>query len=137
MDDFFTLTSFATLTGSVVAVVVIVNALRSAINWGPRWFGLLVSIGVAFIALAITSSMGEGQETAGMGWIKYFTTFVNGCLIYTSAFGIQNTVVAAQPSEKGVSFQGVEEDEEEEEEMDGEVETIGISNGNLTFRKRW
>lgn len=130
MDDFFTLTSFATLTGSVVAVVVIVNALRSAINWGPRWFGLVVAIVVAFLALAITSSMGEVQETAGLGWIKYFTTFVNGCLIYTSAFGIQNTVVAPTTSNNGTSFQGIEEDEEEEGRFPG-------TKGNLTFRKRW
>ncbi len=128
MDDFFTLTSFATLTGSVVAVVVIVNALRSAINWGPRWFGLVVAIVVAFLALAITSSMSEVQETAGLGWIKYFTTFVNGCLIYTSAFGIQNTVVAPTSSNGGTSFQGVEEEDE------GRFSEI---NGNLTFRKRW
>ena len=133
MDDFFTLTSFATLTGSVVAVVVIVNALRSAINWGPRWFGLVVAIIVAFLALAITSSMGDVQETAGLGWIKYFTAFVNGCLIYTSAFGIQNTVVAATSSSGGTSFQGVEEEEEDEENKSG----LSGTKSNLTFRKRW
>ncbi len=105
MDDFFTLASFATLTGSVVAVVVIVNSLRHALNWGPRWFGLALSILIAFVALHLTASVGDQSRTVGLGWIKYLAVFVNGCLIYTSAFGIQNTVVAKPSSESDLSFQ--------------------------------
>lgn len=104
MDDFFTVASFATLTGSVVAVVVIVNALRHALNWGPRWFGLALSVLVAFVAFYLTTNMGEQPKTANLGWIKALTIIVNGCLIYTSAFGIQNTVVVSS-SAAGMSFQ--------------------------------
>ena len=111
MDDFFTLTSFATLTGSVVAVVVIINALRHSLNWGPRWFGLVVSIFIAFVAYYLTTSLGTESKTASLGWVKYFTVFVNGCLIYTSAFGIQNTVVANSSTTKDdLSFQEFTED---------------------------
>lgn len=99
MDDFFTLASLGTLTGSVMAVVVIVNTIRHVFNWGPRWFGFAVSILISFIAFYITSGMGAGPKTAGTGWLRYFIIFVNGCLIYTSAFGIQNIVIARKPPE--------------------------------------
>lgn len=108
MDDFFTLASFATLTGCVVAVVVIVNSLRHALNWGTRWFGLTLSILIAFVALQLTVSVGDTPKTVNLGWFKYLTVFVNGCLIYTSAFGIQNTVVVQASSESDISFQSVQ-----------------------------
>ena len=106
MDDFFTLASLGTLTGSVMAVVVIVNTIRHVFNWGPRWFGFAVSILVSFIAFYITAGMGEGPKTAGTGWLKYFIVFVNGCLIYTSAFGIQNIVIARKPTEYAPEIMG-------------------------------
>lgn len=114
MDDFFTLASFATLTGSVFAVVFIVNALRHALNWGPRWFGLALSILIAFVAFHLTTSLGAHPKTAGLGWIKYLTVFVNGCFVYTSAFGIQKTVITKTAPEGELSFQGIAERETEE-----------------------
>ena len=108
MDDFFTLASFATLTGCVVAVVAIVNALRHALNWGPRWFGLSLSILIAFVALYITANVGDAPKTENLGLFKYLLAFVNGCLIYTSAFGIQNTVVVKASSESDLSFQNAQ-----------------------------
>lgn len=106
MDDLFTLASFATLTGCVVAVVVIINSLRHALNWGPPWFGLLLSILIAFVALHLTASVGDTSKTANLGWFKYLIVLVNGCLIYTSAFGIQNTVVI---DKSGLGFQSAQE----------------------------
>jgi hypothetical protein len=94
MDDFFTAASFVTLTGSVASVVIIVNVFRSVFNWGPKWFGLILSIVVAVIAWHIASSTGGQSKTAALGSLAYFIVFVNGCLIYTSAFGIQNTIIA-------------------------------------------
>jgi hypothetical protein len=106
MDDFFTVASFATLTTTVVAVVAVVNALRHALNWGPRWFGLLLSIAFALVALFVTAAMGETSQTAGLGWIRYLVALINGCVIYTSAFGVQNAVIAP-PVTDGVQAEGV------------------------------
>ena len=125
MDDFFTVASFATLTGSVVAVVAIVNALHHSLNWGPRWFGLALSILIAFVALQITASIGVQSKTAALGWFKYLMVFVNGCLIYTSAFGIQNTVVTTPSSESDLSFQSAEGVKPEERAA------------RLTVRSKW
>ena len=94
MDDFFTVASFATLATTVLAVVAVVNAVRHAFSWGPRWFGFLLSIVFAFVAFSVTAAMGEESRTTDLGWIRYLVVLVNGCLIYTSAFGVQNTVIA-------------------------------------------
>ncbi|MGD8353168.1 MAG: hypothetical protein PVJ01_03305 [Pseudomonadota bacterium] len=94
MDDLFTLASLGTFTGAVMAVVVIVNTIRHVFNWGPRWFGLALSILVSFVAFYITVYIGEGPGVKTPGLLKYFIILLNGCLIYTSAFGVQNTVIA-------------------------------------------
>lgn len=105
MDDFFTVASFATLTATVLAVVAVMNTLRHALGWGPRWFGLLLSIAFAFVAMNVTAAMGEQSQTADLGWIRYLVALVNGCLIYTSAFGVQNTVISERAPRQGVTME--------------------------------
>ena len=102
MDDFFTVASFGTLAGSVAAVVVIVSALRHAVNWGPRWFGLIESVAVSFFAWSLTKKMASAStDNINIGVIQYVIVLLNGCLIYTSAFGIQNTVIAPDNAGNG------------------------------------
>jgi SNF family Na+-dependent transporter len=127
MDDFFTAASFATLTGSVASVVVIVNVFRHVFNWGPRWFGLILSIVVAVIAWHIAASAGDQSKTAALGLFGYFIVFVNGCLIYTSAFGIQNSIIGKPPNGNGsgLEWQGVTKGAEKEKP------------GRLTLRSYW
>ena len=116
MDDFFTPASFVTLTGAVASVVVIVNAIRHAVNWGPRWFGLILSIGIAFLAWHISAGTGDQSKTTALGGLGYFIVLVNGCLIYTSSFGIQNTVIGKPPNGDGggLDWQGVTKGTERE-----------------------
>ena len=102
MDDFFTVASFGTIASCVVAVVAIVNALRHAVNWGPRWFGLLLSIGTAIAALVVTANWGESKTASIPVILRGLIVLVNGCLIYTSAYGIQNTVIV----QKGAELRG-------------------------------
>ena len=87
MSSFVTIESFGTLVGCVATVVVLVNTTRHVFDWGPRWFGLLSSIVVSAVAFSISKSELSGP-------IAYMLVMLNGCLIYTSAFGIQNTVVS-------------------------------------------
>lgn len=103
MDDFFTLASFGTLVGCVSATVVIMNVMRHVFNWGPRWMGFLVALAIAIVALVVTSGMGPSQ-TEQMGVVRYLIALVNGCLIYTSAFGVQNNAVVPL-ADGGVTLQ--------------------------------
>jgi hypothetical protein len=109
MDNFFTVASFGTLVGCVSAVVVIMNVMRHAFNWGPRWMGLLVSLVIAVVALKVTSGFGA-SHTAELGTLRYLIALMNGCLIYTSAFGVQNNAVV-ELAPGGLRLQSVEDDE--------------------------
>lgn len=106
MDDFFTPASLATLIGSVAAVTIIVNTIRHALNWGPRWFILVLSIAIAFIALVVSQGLGDQSQTIQLGWLRYIIVLINGCLIYTSAFGIQSNVIVERDEVSGLEFQG-------------------------------
>ncbi len=100
MDDFFTITSLVTLSGCVTIVIVIVNGMRHALNWGPRWFGLFVSIVISFIALYITNNIEDGVHK-DLEMINYLIAFFNGFLIYASAFGVQTGLISAPPAGSG------------------------------------
>lgn len=85
--------ALATLGGAILAVVVITNTLRHVFNWGPRWFALILSVVTSFVAASI-----QGFDFGGAELVKnIFLIILNGCLIYTSAFGIQNNVISPVP----------------------------------------
>jgi len=111
VDNFFTLSSMTTLAGSVAVVVVVLNTTRHVLNWGPRWFGLLIAIAVSIGALHASSAAAAtgGAAAAAPGLLGYIVALVNGCLIYTSAFGLQNSTIAPADAEagSGIRFQSV------------------------------
>ena len=128
MDDFFTVSSLSTFGGAVTVVVVILNTVRHAFNWGPRWFGLIISVLVSLGALLIATSVpaeAAAGESGGSGIASWIVAVVNGCLIYTSAFGLQNTVVTPRSggSGSGVSLQS--------------VASYPSAGGKLGFRSPW
>jgi hypothetical protein len=126
LNSFFTGQTFSTLAGCVLAVIVVVNVCRHAFNWGPKWFALIVSVAASFIALTsgavaaaeALSSPGDSTAAAapadstesqskgplqGKGG-RYLIALLNGCLIYCTAFGVQNNVIVGSGS--GGGFQG-------------------------------
>lgn len=106
MEDFFTIGTFATLAGCVFSTVLIMNTIRHSFKWGPEWFGLIISILVAIIAYNISSEGSLGDITNNESKItNYFIVFMNGCLIYTSAFGVQNTVINSIEKKDDLEYQ--------------------------------
>jgi thiol:disulfide interchange protein len=104
MSDLFTPESLVTLSGSVAAVWLVVNVIRHVTGWGPRWFGLLVALGMSLAGFFAAGGAGEATERA---WLHYLAVLINGLLIYSSAFGIQQTVLADRagrtPAKRGGS----------------------------------
>ncbi|MFW6288366.1 MAG: hypothetical protein ACOC2Q_01140 [Spirochaetota bacterium] len=91
MSDLFTPESLLSLSGSVGAVWLVVNVTRHATGWGPRWFGVIVALGMSFVTFFAT---GGADDVTELAWLRYIAVLVNGLLIYSSAFGIQQTVLA-------------------------------------------
>jgi len=103
ISEFITFNSLATLSSCILAVIVIMNTTRHVFNWGPRWFGLFLSILISFVAWKIS----ENDTNATSLIVNILLIVLNGCLIYTSAFGIQNTVVSPkQENQNAVLLDG-------------------------------
>lgn len=86
MDDWFTAGSVATFAGATGVVVVVCQALIQALGLRWRPLPLIVSLIVASVAAAIAD-----QDLGDWGTIGL--VFVNGCLLYCTAFGFSTTIL--------------------------------------------
>jgi len=87
-SDWFTLGSFAVFASATSIVMVLVNVIRHVFGWGPRWFGLLVALGVAVVGAVYTGIFEEGFDLP-----KAVIVLLNGFLLYATAFGVQNVAI--------------------------------------------
>jgi hypothetical protein len=81
-QDFFTKGSFATLLGATGIVYIVSGVVQSVFNFRPKWFALILSIVVSFIAASINA---DGAKEPAL--IRYLISLLNGFLIYSSAAG--------------------------------------------------
>ena len=90
MDEFFSWTSLATLGGATIAVVVVTNTARKLLKWDTLWIPFVVSVLVLFGTALSTGALTSIQ--AGL------ITFLNSCLLFCTALGINDTVVTQSSS---------------------------------------
>jgi hypothetical protein len=76
--EFFTVKSFGTLSGSVVAAGVVATVLSGVFGLDPKIVGLIVSVGVAYLGLFLA----KRRKAA-----DFVVTGFNGCLIYFTLVG--------------------------------------------------
>ncbi len=120
MNELFKPATLLTLTGCIAAEVVVMNTLRHATGWGPRWFALLLALAIAATAAVLAAKAVKPSAGTKHHWIvTILVVLLNGCLIYTSAFGVQNSVIG---------------DEDEDEQKSGMVPVAGV---RPTWRTPW
>ena len=149
-EAFFTWSSFGTLTGSTLVVVVVGNVLADVFGWRRKWFLLLLSILVSWAASSLNHFVPEqarndvgiedrssdpivdrsddntnddseenspkdttgiepnrmdtiepGTASSAPWFLQMLLIGFNGCLIYSCAFGLQNSVIAPAGSRAG------------------------------------
>ena len=83
INDFLTVESLATFGGTTLAAIVVSNTYRAIFKKNPKIVALIVSIGTC-VFFAYDAS----AEAIG-----YFIALVNGCLVFCSAFGLNNQVI--------------------------------------------
>ena len=81
-EEFYTLQSMLTLTGSAGATFLICNGLQRALDFNPRWVGLAVAEALAIAGTLVSHDAVKGSD--------YFVAIVNGFLIYATAAGATN-----------------------------------------------
>ena len=92
-DTFFTWASLGTVTGAALVVVIVSNALRKAWRIRKPWLPFVVSLIVAFAGAAAAKTLGA--------WADYLVTFFNACLLFCTATGMHETVVAGAKGDDG------------------------------------
>ena len=100
-DSFFTLGTFATLTGCSTIVLIATGVLRHALKWNPRYVALIVSMICAFVAANIPADQGGGGSAALPSLWNWALVAANGFLIYATAFGIQGNLSGGPPGNDG------------------------------------
>ena len=80
--------SILTQAGAIAAVVAVANTIQYVFNFNPKWLALVISIGVAFLAVIVSGSRGT---------LDYIFGILNGCVIFCGAVGV-NTVAAPAPA---------------------------------------
>lgn len=93
-EHFVTRESIATTSGATLAVMVVTNALSAVFKAPPKPTAFAASMLVAAILTA---------STTNVVWLDWVFTFVNGCLIFCSAFGL-NEIAANPPGGAGANF---------------------------------
>lgn len=118
INEFMNTDSLKTIAGCVTAVVVLVNTLNHIFNWQARWFAALLALGLSILVFwTQIINIGNTKD-----FLLLVMVLVNACLIYTSAFGIQNSVIAI--------------DDEAAKKKDSDVE-LESAEKKFNWRKKW
>jgi hypothetical protein len=100
INSFFTIQSVGTLAGASAAVVFVSNTYRILTKSN--------SVVPPFIISIIVSFVGAYESGAWFGITEMFLVILNGCLLFCSALGVQETTVnlANRPPPGTVQAQG-------------------------------
>jgi hypothetical protein len=84
INDFYTIGALASLTGASSATLLVGNVAGYLLgDVARRWIALVAALAISFILLNISIPSPEFPD-----WV---IAFLNGLLIYTTAFGLNET----------------------------------------------
>lgn len=98
--EFFTVQSMLTLAGAAGATFVVCNGLQKALDFNPKWLGLVVA---QMIVLAGTAASGAA------GIADYMVGVINGFLVFLTAAGgtgAAGSGAGGQPVARGAALDG-------------------------------
>ncbi len=72
--------SLATFGGISIAVVAITNSFKNALGWSPSWLAWVLAIAICLCGAVLKTPKPDA--------IGYVIAFVNGCIVYCSASGM-------------------------------------------------
>src|SRR5262249_8586763 len=87
-DQFYTWPTLGTLAGASGATFIITNTLRSALDWSPKWLGLVVAQAICIGGGAVLGKQASDSVIA----------ILNGCLVYLSAVGVASATAGVAPT---------------------------------------
>ncbi len=95
LNDLFTIESLLSLQGSAAAAILVPNVFSSLIGEKFKPYKKILAFILAMVLAYIVAAL--AQET---GWIKWILAFFNGCLVYASAVGVNESLNASTPTKQ-------------------------------------
>lgn len=92
-QDYYTWESLRTLAIAAGAVIVVSNTLRTLLKFDSPWVPFLVSVG-----LTVFGAYSAAKLESAPDWI---ITLLNSCLLFCTATGANQGLVAARPRVEG------------------------------------
>ncbi len=91
--DFFSASTFGTLSGCAVVTWVVTAVLSGVLRGDPKIVGLVVAIAIAYVGLFLSGQRGKEH---------YVVSFFNGFLIYLTVVGSTSFLPYVNPKTAGV-----------------------------------
>lgn len=88
-QELYTIAILGTYAGSSGAVLILYNTFRTLLKKESLWVAFLISLVVSFVVAISTNALTNIAE--------YFLAFLNACLLFSSATGVQEIIAQPQP----------------------------------------
>lgn len=98
--ELFTWQALGGVAGATILTVLIVNAMRLALDWSPRWLALAVALVIQIILWTVISDR---------SWPAFWLAVFNSFVVYAAATGgnaIVGTVLSPEPETRAAQSAG-------------------------------
>ena len=98
LNDLFTWGSLVSLQGSSAAALLLPNVLSSVFGAGIDKYKRYIAFAISMILPYIVAAMATDT-----GWVKWVVALFNGCLVYASAVGINQSLSGSSGATRGTT----------------------------------
>lgn len=93
--QFFTATNIGSVALATSAIIVVVNTLYSLFKLPQKWTAIVTALLISYLFVLFSEEP---------HWYDWLLAFLNGCLLFCSALGLNQIVVSSKkPEEKEVA----------------------------------
>jgi hypothetical protein len=93
-DQFFTTVNIGSVAIATSAIIVVANTFYSLFKLPQKWTAIVVALLISYLNVMLAVEV---------QWYDWVLAFLNGCLLFCSALGLNEIVVSSKkPAEKDI-----------------------------------
>jgi hypothetical protein len=98
-DQFFTAVNIGSVAIATSAIIVVANTFYTLFKLPQKWTAIVVALLISYLNVVLME---------GVQWYDWVLAFLNGCLLFCCALGLNEIVVSSKkPEEKDIKgFRG-------------------------------
>lgn len=94
-DQFFTAVNIGSVAIATSAIIVVANTFYSLFKLPQKWTAIVVALLISYLNVVLAVEV---------QWYDWVLAFLNGCLLFCSALGLNEIVVSSKkPAEKDIT----------------------------------